>query len=143
MKLITLGLTWNPPTRWEQHLSLFGSRYTKEHKPKKLVYLEEHDNLEEARKREIANKRLELGKEKETYKMENGIRNGKVLDFARTIIPNITAFCRGAANRQRRSANKCRKFFCAIGALFFYLFLYQPNIFSCRAPDRIGADNTA
>ncbi|MFH2136840.1 MAG: GIY-YIG nuclease family protein [Patescibacteria group bacterium] len=40
------------PDRWEQHLSLEGARYTREHKPKEMVYVEEHDNLEEARKRE-------------------------------------------------------------------------------------------
>jgi predicted GIY-YIG superfamily endonuclease len=46
------GLTWNALDRWEQHLSLEGAQYTKEHKPKEMVYVEEHDNLEEARKRE-------------------------------------------------------------------------------------------
>ena len=46
------GLTWKADLRWIQHLSSFGSRYTSKHKPKKLVYLEEYDNLEQARKRE-------------------------------------------------------------------------------------------
>ena len=46
------GLTWKPDIRWTQHLSGLGSKYTAKHKPKKLVYLEEHDDLEVARKRE-------------------------------------------------------------------------------------------
>ncbi len=46
------GLTWKPDLRWMQHLSRFGSKFTAKHKPKKVVYLEEYDNLEQARKRE-------------------------------------------------------------------------------------------
>jgi len=46
------GLTWKPEIRYEQHLSKFGSKYTAKHGVKKLVYLEEHANLEEARIRE-------------------------------------------------------------------------------------------
>jgi putative endonuclease len=47
------GLTWNPDIRYSQHLSKFGSKYTSIHGTKKLVYLEEHTDLEVARKREI------------------------------------------------------------------------------------------
>lgn len=46
------GLTWKPEIRNEQHLSGFGSKYTAKHGVKKLVYMEEHDNLETARIRE-------------------------------------------------------------------------------------------
>ena len=46
------GLTWNPNIRFEQHLSKFGSKYTSKNGVKKLVYLEEYDNLETARIRE-------------------------------------------------------------------------------------------
>ena len=46
------GLTWKPNLRWTQHLSGFGSKYTTKHKPKKLVYLEEYDDFEQARRRE-------------------------------------------------------------------------------------------
>ena len=46
------GLTWKPDLRWTQHLSGFGSKYTAKHRPKQLVYLEEHDDLEVARRRE-------------------------------------------------------------------------------------------
>ena len=46
------GLTWKPEIRYDQHLSHFGSRYTKRHGVKKLVYFEEHDDLEVARIRE-------------------------------------------------------------------------------------------
>lgn len=47
-----VGLTWQPDSRWTQHLSGFGAEYTKLHKPEKVVYLEEYDDLEEARMRE-------------------------------------------------------------------------------------------
>jgi len=47
------GLTWNPSNRFDQHLSKLGSKYTKKHGVKELVYLEGHTDLEVARKREI------------------------------------------------------------------------------------------
>ena len=47
------GLTWKPEIRFEQHMSKFGSKYTAKHGVKSLVHLEEFDNLENARKREI------------------------------------------------------------------------------------------
>lgn len=46
------GMTWQADTRWTQHLSGLGSKYTEKHKPKRVAYLEEYDNLEEARLRE-------------------------------------------------------------------------------------------
>lgn len=46
------GMTWNPQIRFEQHLSKLGGQYTKLHGVKRLAYLEEHENLEVARKRE-------------------------------------------------------------------------------------------
>ena len=46
------GLTWKPEIRYDQHLSGLGGKYTAKHGVKRLVYLEEHDDLETARKRE-------------------------------------------------------------------------------------------
>lgn len=46
------GMTWQPDTRWTQHLSGLGSRYTGKHGAKALVYIEEHEDIEEARRRE-------------------------------------------------------------------------------------------
>lgn len=46
------GITWKPELRLDQHISGLGGRYTGEHGVKKLVYLEEYENLEEARLRE-------------------------------------------------------------------------------------------
>lgn len=46
------GLTWKPEIRYDQHLSRFGGKYTAKHGVKRLVYLEEHDDLETARRRE-------------------------------------------------------------------------------------------
>jgi len=47
------GMTWQPDQRWAQHTEGLGSVYTSKHKPIKLVYLEEFENIEQARKREL------------------------------------------------------------------------------------------
>ncbi len=47
-----IGMTWKADQRWTQHLSGTGCRYTAEHKPEKLVYLEEYEDLGQARQRE-------------------------------------------------------------------------------------------
>lgn len=47
------GMTWNPSTRFDQHLSGLGSKFTSRYGIRKLVYLEEHEDLELARQREI------------------------------------------------------------------------------------------
>jgi len=64
-----VGLTWKPDLRWAQHLSGLGSVFTSRHKPKKLAYLEEYDNLEEARRRE---KQLKGWTRKKKEKLING-----------------------------------------------------------------------
>jgi putative endonuclease len=46
------GMTWNYDIRGNQHKIGHGSKYTKEHGFKKVAYIEEFDNLEEARLRE-------------------------------------------------------------------------------------------
>ena len=46
------GMTWNADLRYDQHLSKFGGKYTAKHGVKRLAYLEEHSDLEAARKRE-------------------------------------------------------------------------------------------
>ncbi|KKS38700.1 MAG: hypothetical protein A3G49_00985 [Candidatus Sungbacteria bacterium RIFCSPLOWO2_12_FULL_41_11] len=46
------GMTWQPDTRWTQHLSGMGSFYTSKHKSQRMVYLEEYENIDEARRRE-------------------------------------------------------------------------------------------
>ncbi len=66
------GLTWKPDLRWIQHLSGEGSKYTSKHKAKRLVYLEEHENLEEARKREIQIKDWNQEKKKKLINGEWG-----------------------------------------------------------------------
>ena len=47
------GRTWKVDLRYEQHLSGLGGKYTKEHGVKALVYYEEHNNFEDAKKREL------------------------------------------------------------------------------------------
>lgn len=46
------GMTWNSDTRWTQHLSGLGSRFTSKNKVEKLMYIEEYDDLDQARRRE-------------------------------------------------------------------------------------------
>lgn len=46
------GVTWKPDLRYEQHLSGLGGKYTAKHGVKRIAYIEEHTNLEEARSRE-------------------------------------------------------------------------------------------
>ena len=46
------GMTYQLDMRWTQHLSGLGSKYTSKHKPKRVVYLEEYEDLETARRRE-------------------------------------------------------------------------------------------
>jgi putative endonuclease len=47
-----VGRTWKPDERWTQHLSGFGAKFTSKHKPKRVVYLEEYEDFEEAQLRE-------------------------------------------------------------------------------------------
>lgn len=46
------GCTWSVCSRLEQHVSKLGSKYTAKHGVNRLVYYEEHNNLEVARNRE-------------------------------------------------------------------------------------------
>ena len=46
------GLTWKPELRYEQHLSGLGCKYTAKHGIKRIAYIEEHEDLDLARKRE-------------------------------------------------------------------------------------------
>lgn len=47
------GMTWKPDLRWTKHLTKFGSKYTARHGVKKMAYLEEYEDLEQARRREL------------------------------------------------------------------------------------------
>ena len=57
-----VGMTWSPDRRWEQHLDGFGSSYTAKHPPKKIVYVEEYEDLEAAREREVQIKKWSRSK---------------------------------------------------------------------------------
>lgn len=52
------GYSRNVKSRFRQHLNGKGARYTKIHKPKSLVYIEEFSSRSEAMKRERRVKRL-------------------------------------------------------------------------------------
>lgn len=56
------GYTRNVRSRFRQHINGKGARYTKMHKPKSLVYVEEFGSRSEAMKREKRIKRLNHGK---------------------------------------------------------------------------------
>lgn len=63
------GLTWKPDLRWIQHLSGFGSKFTSKHEPKKVVYLEEYEDLYQARRRE---KQIKDWSQKKKQKLIDG-----------------------------------------------------------------------
>jgi putative endonuclease len=52
------GYTRNLNSRIKRHMKGKGARYTRMHKPKKLLYFEKHDSRAEAMKREKRIKRL-------------------------------------------------------------------------------------
>lgn len=58
-------MTWKPEARFDQHLSGLGSKYTSKYGVSRLVYLEEHGDLELARQREIQIKDFSRKKKKE------------------------------------------------------------------------------
>lgn len=66
------GLTWNISERLEQHLAGKGSRYTAKYGVRKLVYVEEHQNLEAARMRELQIKDFSQKKKKELISIFEG-----------------------------------------------------------------------
>ncbi len=47
------GMTWSLSNRCDQHLDGNGSEYTKKHGFKAMVYTEEHEDLNQARAREL------------------------------------------------------------------------------------------
>lgn len=47
-----VGRTWRIDLRVDQHVSGLGSKYTTKHGVKRLAYVEEYDNFEEAKLRE-------------------------------------------------------------------------------------------
>ena len=63
------GMTWKPDLRWTQHLAGLGAAYTAKHKVKKLVYLEEYEDLDEARIRE---KQIKDWSQQKKKKLING-----------------------------------------------------------------------
>ena len=46
------GITWKPELRYDQHISGLGGKYTAKHGVKRIAYIEEHTDLQVARKRE-------------------------------------------------------------------------------------------
>lgn len=58
------GMTWNPVNRFDQHLSGLGSKYTAKYGVHKLVYLEEYEDLELTRQRELQIKDFSQKKKK-------------------------------------------------------------------------------
>lgn len=63
------GMTWRPDLRWTQHLSGLGSKYTAKHGVKKLVYLEEYEDIEQARRQE---KQIKDWNQEKKKKLING-----------------------------------------------------------------------
>ncbi|KKS04955.1 hypothetical protein A2W70_05730 [Candidatus Curtissbacteria bacterium RIFCSPLOWO2_02_41_11] len=66
------GMTWKPNLRFDQHLSRLGSKFTSKYGVRRLVYLEEYEDLETARMREIQIKDFSRKKKKELINSFNG-----------------------------------------------------------------------
>lgn len=67
------GMSWNVSDRYEQHLLGKGSKYTAKYGVRALVYVEEHEDLELARNREIQIKDFSQKKKKELIKKFKGL----------------------------------------------------------------------
>ena len=52
------GLTNDPDRRWRDHVAGRASRYTRQHRPRRMAYLEPQSDRSEAMRRERALKRL-------------------------------------------------------------------------------------
>ena len=66
------GMTWNYDIRGNQHAVGQGSKYTKEHGFRKVAYIEEFENLEEARLREKQVKKWSQAKKRKLINGEWG-----------------------------------------------------------------------
>ena len=66
------GITWKPSLRFDQHLSGMGSKFTSRYGVYGLVYLEEHEDLGTARKREIQIKDFSRKKKRELINSFDG-----------------------------------------------------------------------
>lgn len=64
------GMTWCIANRMDQHISRLGSKYTAIHGFKKLVYFEEHTDINDARRRERQIKDWNQGKKEKLIKGE-------------------------------------------------------------------------
>ena len=63
------GMTWKPDARFDQHVSGLGGKYTARFPVKRLVYLEEHEDVEMAREREVKIKDFSQKKKRELIKL--------------------------------------------------------------------------
>lgn len=68
-KTFYTGMTWKPDSRWTQHISGMGSKYTSKHVAKKLVYLEEYEDFNQAKLRE---KQIKNWSQEKKRKLING-----------------------------------------------------------------------
>ncbi len=71
------GWTIDPARREKQHNSGHGAKYTRFHRPVRLVYVEEVTDRSSAMKREIAIKRLDHERKKRLIKASQGNSNNE------------------------------------------------------------------
>lgn len=64
------GRTWKAELRYDQHLSGLGGKYTAKHGVKKLAYLEEYEDFEQAKLRE---KQIQGWTREKKLKLINGL----------------------------------------------------------------------
>jgi len=79
------GYTKNVKSRLRLHMNGKGARYTRMHKPKKLVYAEQFESRAEAMRREKRLKKLGHQQKRELVKLQDSKKNKRKTTASKTI----------------------------------------------------------
>ena len=79
------GYTKNVKSRLRLHINGKGARYTRMHKPKKLVYAEQFESRAEAMRREKRLKKLGHQQKRELVKLQDSKKNKRKTTASKTI----------------------------------------------------------
>lgn len=80
-----IGYTKNVKSRLRLHMNGKGARYTRMHKPKKLVYAEQFESRAEAMRREKRLKKLGHQQKRELAKLQDSKKNKRKTTASKTI----------------------------------------------------------
>ena len=79
------GYTKNVKSRLQLHMNGKGARYTRMHKPKKLVYAEQFESRAEAMRREKRLKKLGHQQKRKLVKLQDSKKNKRKTTASKTI----------------------------------------------------------